>query len=873
MVLLERDAQLQELGALLRRAVHTGCMVMVAGEAGSGKTSLVRHFVYDDRHPARVLIGACDAMSSPRPLGPLFDIVAGLGDQVGRLMRDSERHPALFAAVLDALVTGGPTMLVIEDAHWADEATLDLLRYLGRRLDRTTTLLIVTYRDDEVTTGHPLQMVLGDLATTGLSHRLTMGALSERAVQTLAANAEVDPHELYQRTGGNPFFVTEVLEAGTKSVPPSIRDAVLARAARLSPAGRTALDAAAVVGVRCEPWVLAAFVPDAITAVDACVAAGLLVASDHMIQFRHQLAADAVVEALSLMRRQDLHAQVLKALRGRVSTMADFARLAHHAEASGDAAAVLQFAPEAGRRATALGAHREAAAQYARALRHAAILSKEAYANLLGAWLPEGLATGSMGQSLEACDALIAFARERGDGDDEAKWCSLKASALVSDGRNVEADAAIDLAVSLLEPLPPSPVHAEVWRVKSALCMLNREYSQAIEWGEKAITLAERLNLVAVKAGALNAIGSSRLIGIDVEAGRADLERGLALARQSRNDTQVASILGNLGSGHGEIYHFAQAERYLTEGIAFTRQLDLDGYRWYQTAWLALTRMFQGHWSEAGALAHEVCSAPTADTMSRTMALIALGRVRARRGDPDVWTALDEALELALPTNTLQRLAPVRAARAEAAWLTGRREDATAEARAAFDMAVKYRHPWHIGELGYWRWKTADLAAAPDGTAEPYARQMAGDWRKAARHWSDLGCPYESARALAESGDEQALRDAFSSFDRLGAKPAAAQVTRRLRELGVRSIPRGARPTTRGNPAGLTSREREVLDLVAAGRTNGDIARALYLSPKTVEHHVTSILTKLQVGTRREAGKAATDLEPGSQSGGANRPD
>ncbi len=220
--------------------------------------------------------------------------------------------------------------------------------------------------------------------------------------------------------------------------------------------------------------------------------------------------------------------------------------------------------------------------------------------------------------------------------------------------------------------------------------------------------------------------------------------------------------------------------------------------------------------------------------------------------------ALDEALELALQTNTLQRIAPVRAARAEAAWLAGDRERVIVEARAAYELATRHDHQWHTGEFSFWRWRAGDAVIVPKWSAAPFLLQIKGEWRCAADAWANLGCPYEQARALAD-GDTSAQLSALEIFDKLGAAPAAASLRQRMRGEGMRRIPRGPRATTRQNPFGLTTRELEILGCLADGLSNGRIGMRLHVSPKTVDHHVSSVLAKLGAPTRGEAARIARE--------------
>jgi hypothetical protein len=356
MELIERGAYLAALGEHLGAAVAGhGRLVLVGGEAGVGKTSLVRAFADEQADHARIAWGACDGLFTPEPLGPLLDLAGELGGGLLNMLAEDVPRREVFAAALDELGSK-PTIAVIEDAHWADEATLDLLRFLGRRLDGVTALVIATYRDDEIGPQHPLRTVLADVETR---RRIALPPLSESGVRALAEGSDVDPAELYRQTGGNPFYVTEVLATGGSGVPSSVRDAVLARAARLDRAGGDVLDATAVLGGQTHVALLEAVLGEAPQGLDECLAIGVLQAVDGEVGFRHELARRAVEEAIEPVRRAELHGRALATLRA--SSDADDARLAHHAEAAGDADAVLEHARAAGAKAAELGAHREAA--------------------------------------------------------------------------------------------------------------------------------------------------------------------------------------------------------------------------------------------------------------------------------------------------------------------------------------------------------------------------------------------------------------------------------------------------------------------------------------------------------------------------------
>ena len=297
--LLERAPQLDAFNRALATVAATrhGRVVLVSGEAGVGKTALVERFCHEQQS-ARILWGACDALFTPRPLGPFVDIAQQTGGEVEEIVQGSHRPHEVVAALGREVGNAMPTVVVLEDLHWADEATLDALRLLGRRTDRFPALVIATYRDDELGDRHPLRTVLGELATARGVEYLDLERLSARAVTELARPYGVDARALYARTAGNPFFVSEVLGAGTAETPPTVRDAVLARAGRLSASGRALLEALAISSPPAQLGVLEGIAGDAIASLDECIGVGMVVPAGGTVAFRHELARLVINEAM-----------------------------------------------------------------------------------------------------------------------------------------------------------------------------------------------------------------------------------------------------------------------------------------------------------------------------------------------------------------------------------------------------------------------------------------------------------------------------------------------------------------------------------------------------------------------------------------------
>jgi DNA-binding CsgD family transcriptional regulator/tetratricopeptide (TPR) repeat protein len=858
--LLERDESMLVLDELLARVRSTsvGQLVLVAGEAGVGKTALMRRFCEAQRAPVRILWGGCEPVRTPRPLGPLMDIAEATGGELEQLVGGAAAPHAVATQLLRELRSAGPSVLVLEDLHWADEATLDVLIVLAARVDSAPALVLASYRDDELDRAEQLRLVLGELVRG--PRRLKVESLSQAAVVELAQPYGIDGHELYRRTAGNPFFVTEVLAAGGAEIPETVRDAVLARAARLPGRARRLLEVAAVIPGQADLWLLEALAGDLLDELETCLASGILSARATHVAFRHELARLAIEEATAPNRRIVLQRLALGVLVARGGEDPDLARLAYHAEAAGDIQSVLRWAPRAAERAASSGAHREAAAQYARALRFADRLSRQRRAELLQRRADECYTTDQFPAAIEAQEAALDLQRRLantlGEGDSLRSLSRL----LRFVGRTRDAQAAAVEAVGLLKRLQPGHELAIAYANLSHLCMNMEDAEGAKVWGTRALELAERLDDGEALVYALTNIGVVDFLAGEAE-GIVKIERALTLAQRHGFEEHAGRAFLSLVLWPLRHRMFAVADHYLPAGLDYCSERGLDTWRLYLLACRARRELDLGCWSEAADSASLVLRDSRSAPVPRGWALTVLGLVRARRGDPGASGPLDDARMLVQSTGELQCIAPMATARAEASWLKGENTIVEVETESALELALQRRSAWVVSELAYWRWRAGISEAHLTGVAAtPYGLSIAGEWARAAELWTQIGCPYEAALALADGDDQPVLRQAIDELHRLGARPAAAIVARRLRERGVRGLPRGPRTQTRQNPAGLTARELEVLTYLSEGLRNAQIAQRLVVSEKTVDHHVSAVLRKLDVRTRGEAGAAALRL-------------
>jgi DNA-binding CsgD family transcriptional regulator/tetratricopeptide (TPR) repeat protein len=855
MRLLERDAQLADLSAALERARHgRGTTVLVSGEAGIGKTSLLAEFAELVAGKARVFRGTCEDLLTARTLGPFRDMGRDLGGALAGAGTDG-RDALMDTLIAEMSFPHRPAVVIVDDAHWADGASLDIVRYLSRRVHELPALLVISYRDEELSEDHPLWRVVGAVAGPAVLH-LGLTGLSDAAVADLATAAGLDPAAVVAAVDGNPFFLTELLAAPGAAVPTSIRHAVLARMALLPEPCRAALEQLSVVPTEVRSGLVESIVDDP-AALAPAERRGMLVPCYGGVRFRHELGRRVVEESLPPSRRVALHRRVLDAL---AAAGAEPSRLVHHAVAVGDDPAVVRYATAAAREAAGAGGHRETAAFANLALRHgpgrpdlAAAALHGLAAGALYALNRFGEAGGHADRAVELWDAAGTTPLVLGD----ALLISARMSTLLADPAAAWAKAA--RAVEILEPLGPSRALALAYSTLGSQDTLQARFDAAVSRLDRALAVARQVGSDDVTAHALGYRGVSKMSRGD-ESGLGDLRTAVEIADRLGHADYLTVAAHNLAVMLMRSGRVLAATPYLdiAEQVAREHRLETAAFR--IEAQQCHVLILRGAWTEAERRLRHLVGAAADPGANAVNPLAFLGRILARRGDPAAAGLIDRAWAVAAATGEDQKMAVAAGARIEWLWLAGDLAAVRAVGAELLPVAVKAQHHVLRGEvLRYQRRAGAQVEPFP-GCPPPFAAGIAGDWAAAARLWELAGNPYEQALELSESPDVATARRALDMLDGLGAAAAAALCRRRLRRAGVTGVPRGPRAATKGNPGRLTDRQLEVLALLAEGCTNAEIATRLFLSARTVDNHVAAVLRRLGVQSRRDARRAAADI-------------
>jgi DNA-binding CsgD family transcriptional regulator len=854
--LLEREAPLRALeDALSAARCGRGAVVLVSGEPGIGKSALVSRFMAEQTASTRVWLGVCDDLATPRPLGPFHDLIPELSGPLVAALRGTGRSGDFPALLVEDLRTGAvPTVLVVEDVHWADQATMDALTVVGRRLPELPAVLVLTLRPGELEPADPLRAALDAMQRSTVLH-VELAPLSRAAVERLAGQ---DADRIFEVTGGNPFFVTELLAHGADPPPPSLANAVLGRVARLDGSARQLLELISVVPGRVPMRILDLAEPGWGPAADRAEQRQLLTSDPVHVRFRHELTRAAIRSSLPHRRRRQLHRRILDVL---LEIGADPADIVHHAEAAGATDVVAEHALAAARQATEAGAIREAFAQWQRAARLMSDrLSPADRAGLYEelsrcAWL-----AGQVGTAVEAASAGMAAAEAAGDLAAHGRCASLRSKLhwFRGDGEAAWRDACA--GVSSFETADRARDLARAYAQSCQLSMLASRADETWRFARRALQLTEQPE---IRTRVLAAVGTMR-VQVDIDDVDPLLTALSEAVTAGDHEQAVFVLVGlayvNLLWARPEVAatHAEQARRYAASRefdgmIAFVSALE---------AWLEARR---GSAGIGAARDRRRTSAPSAEsgTIASLLASTVAAELAVRRGDGDAGDRLDALAEAVDRTGEVCRIGPVLELQVERALTAGAPPPVERVERVAHIVGPESLSAG-CGAARVAAWAAVcGLPPRFSGKAPaPYAAMIAGDWRAAADDFGAIGWQHDRALLLSMLDSEEALTDALRLARSLRAHPLEQRICRRLRERDL-PVPRGPQSSTQGNPAHLTDRQLEVLQHLKRGHSNARIAQLLHISPRTVEHHVAGILAKLGASSRVEAIARCVELDVG----------
>jgi len=854
-MILEREAELAILAGLLDGIDSSGgCVVLIRGEAGIGKSTLIDRVLDDAKDHAHTLLGACDDLLTPQPFGPIWDI-AREEAALARPLADGDRR-AVMEAVLDLLMRSlRPTVLVLEDTQWADEATLDLIKFLGRRIARTNGVLILTYRDVEVDAEHPLRRVIGDLPPGNLV-RMPLQQLSAEAIASMFEGDSFDVEEVFALTNGNPLFVTEVLASGVDAVPVSVQDAVLARARKLTPEARQILDLISVVPGEIERVLVDKIASPTEEQLAEDFRQGLLRLNTETLSFPHDLQRRAVESSLSDTNRRHLNQQILDLLR----ESSEPARLVHHAIEAGDIDAIIEFAPLAARAAIATESTAEAVSHFRTLEPYLDRIALKERAAILNDWATQEYYTDNP-DTLDLFDRAITVLRSEGDDRELARTLTLAGTANAFHARPAEALKYSNEAITILEPYGSSP---DLAKALSHLAFLEFFYTDS---DDAVLPLLDRALSVAEEVGDFETITNTLNVKAHLIFSRGDptgmtlMEESLRRALEAGDHWGEVRALSNMAGMYGDVRDVSRAIDFAQRARDTAARYEIRSVEVSTLAMYCEFLLWKGKWADAEDAAAE---ALRASAHNEQTALRVLGTIQARRGRGEARSTILNMWSIVEPEEGATIVDTAATALAEYLWLSG--EDNPALVRRLEEVladGISLGIPWPSGAFAFWMWKLDLLNEAPEGAADFYAWIIKGEYQKSVEFWHERGIPYEEGLALMH-GDEADQIEAVRIFEDLGATATANRVRQTLADQGV-TVPRGESQTTRDHAAGLTARQDEVLRLLAQGLMNTEIADELFVSQRTVENHVSAILMKLDVPNREAAVESARTqgiLEP-----------
>jgi ATP/maltotriose-dependent transcriptional regulator MalT len=862
MELIERTEFLNALSTKFENITNgEGHCVFVSGEAGIGKTSLVKAFCMEQKAECNIFQGACDALFTPRPLAPLYDIMWQVNSNMWSDSHSIEERSTLFTEFFRELsIQNKKIIIVFEDIHWADEATLDFIKFFARRITQLQCLFILTYRDNEIHSRHPLRTVLGQLPPDSFT-QLQLTPLSREAVEKMAVEKGYCGENVYNISGGNPFYVNEILASYSMGVPDNIKNAILSTYNIAGEKTKQVWELLSVIPGNFEVKYLEKFDPLYAAAIENCIDTKILIINNGYINFKHELFRRTIESSLSPLKRISLNKKVLEIHQAVFEQNHEIERIIHHAKNANEYDTVVHYAPIVAKQAASLGAHIEASKLYMTAIEYYQGNDKDVLLGLYESYAYECYLTNQVEDAIIYTVRVLNMWKEKNDTEQKGNSLRFLSRLWWLAGNSANAEKFAWLAIDTLSELPSSTTKAMAYSNMSQLKMLFDQADECIEWGEKAIAIAKELNDEQTLSHALNNVASvyiympcSQQKGIDL------LQQSLAIALKNSFHEHVARAYSNMGSNGLKMKNYPLAKKVLDEGIKYCEERGLESSRSIMLSVKALVELETGDWKKAYSIAERLLNAEQHLSTFTISLWNVMATIKMRSGEEDAVETLFDSTKEAFASTELQRIIPTMVSSLEYEWLTGKPFIKKEDFDRAAAMIRESIYTIEKNEFFFWAQKAGRNYLPLAEIYEGYDVSCIKKVQQAAMLWKKAGSPYTQAIILFE-GSEADKKDAIKIVHDLGATAVYEKMKMEMRMSGIKSIPRGIRKSTQLNPALLTGREMDVLQLLKEGLQNKEIGNKLFISPKTVDHHISSILFKLDVNSRAKAVQEAGKLE------------
>jgi len=861
MELIERDGFFELLQTKFKSVSEgEGHCVFVSGEAGIGKTSLIKTFCKEVKNRCTIYQGTCDALFTPRPLAPLYDIFLQIQNKLPENSDDHTDRTAFFTSFLHALNKQNEiSLIVFEDIHWADEATLDFIKFLARRITQLRCLFILTFRDNEIHSRHPLRNILGQLNPDSFT-RMQPLPLSRQAVEKMAAEKGYNGEDVYSISGGNPFYVNEILASYSPGVPDNIKDSVLSVYNTLDEKTKHVWRILSVLPTAFEVNFLEKMEPEYAPAIENCLDKKVMILENGLLSFKHELFRRTIEDSLSPLVRIELNKKVLELFLDNFEQSGETERIIHHAKNANAYDLIERYAPVAAKQAALVGAHIESAKLYLSAIEYYQGNDKDLLTQLYESYAYECYLTNQIKEAIIYTGKALNLWKVKNDTEKIGNSLRFLSRLWWFDGNRKQAESFGQKAIEVLDNAPTSSAKAMAYSNMSQLKMLSDQPDECIFWGEKAIDMAKELKNEEILCHALNNVGDVQIrIPATKQSGIALLRESLEIALKNSYHEHVARAYTNIGHNGLLIKDFEFAKEALEAGIQYCEERGLDSWTTYQLSGKARLCLETGNWNEAFRIADNLLRNEDQSPIVRIGALVVVATIKMRRGEEEVLPLLMEAKAKAFQTMELQRIIPALVALLEYEWIIGEQHIEKESLDTAISMVEQMGNIYENSEFAYWLMKSRNQAVSLREHYEGYYGYSQKQASKIAALWSASGCTYQQALALFE-GNEDDKRKAITYIQGLGAQAVYEKLKSQMRNSGIKSIPRGIRKSTQSNPALLTDRELDVLQLLNEGMQNKEIAARLFISAKTVDHHISALLYKLEAKSRVKAVQEAIKL-------------